>query len=271
MAELELHESEGSLHLAFSGPAEAPLVLFAHPFPLDGSAWDPLRAACAAAGLRTAALDAPGFGRSPARKTPLTMETMAGLFARALDALGAQRAAIVGCSMGGYAQLAFARLFRERLSAAVLMCTRAGADSPEARARREAQAQTALAKGAQAVLAPLLPSMLAPGAAEGAPALLARLRALAAGSTAQGIADALRGMAQRRDATNDLPRFGAPALVLAGERDQLIPLPETAALESGIPGARLEVISKAGHLAFLEQPEDVAAQVVGFLSGCLLA
>src|ERR1700682_3439484 len=118
MADLELHESEGPVHVAWSGPAGAPLVLFAHPFPLDGSAWGPLRAACATAGLRTAALDAPGFGRSPARKAPLSMETLANLFARAFDALGAQRAALVGCSMGGYAQLAFARLFRERLSAA---------------------------------------------------------------------------------------------------------------------------------------------------------
>jgi pimeloyl-ACP methyl ester carboxylesterase len=246
-------------------------VLFAHPFGLDGRAWDALRAACEAAGLRTAALDAPGFGGSPARKMPLTMETLASLFARAMDALGAQRAALVGCSMGGYAQLAFARLFPERLSAAVLICTRAGADSPEARARRETQAQTALSSGAQEVLGPLLPSMLAPGAAEQAPDLLARLRALVAGATAQGTADALRGMAQRRDATKDLPRFPSPALVLAGARDQLIPLAELDALASGIPGARLELIAKAGHLAFLEQPEDVAAQAVGFLSGCLLA
>lgn len=271
MADRELVTDGGPVHLVESGPPAAPLVLFAHPFGLGASAWDDLRSACAAAGLRTAALDAPGFGRSPARGRPLTMEALAELFARALDALGAGRAALVGCSMGGYAQLAFARLHPHRLSAAVLLCTRAGADAPEAKARREAQAQAALAGGAQAVLEPLFPSLLAPGAAADAPAVLRRLRILALGATAQGVADALRGMAQRRDATADLPGFPAPALVLAGERDQLIPRAELAALASGIPGATLEVVPKAGHLAFLEEPGEVARRTIGFLSARLLA
>ncbi|GAC1339263.1 MAG: alpha/beta fold hydrolase [Myxococcales bacterium] len=271
MAALDLPSDHGPVHLVASGPAQAPLVLFAHPFGLDGSAWDELRAACVAAGLRTAALDAPGFGRSPARGEPLTMEALAGLQARAIDALGATRAALVGCSMGGYVQMAFARLYPRKLAAAVLLCTRAGADSPEAQARRESQAQAAVASGPQAVLGPLLPSLLAPGAPEAAPAVLDRLRALTAAATAQGVADALRGMARRRDATADLRDFPSPALVLAGERDQLVPRAEMAALAAGIPGARLEVIPRAGHLAFLEQPGEVAARTLAFLADRLLA
>ena len=51
----------------------------------------------------------------------LTMDHLAQLGAAALDALGAAKAAIVGCSMGGYASMAFARSFPQRMNAAVLI------------------------------------------------------------------------------------------------------------------------------------------------------
>ncbi|TMB05723.1 MAG: alpha/beta hydrolase, partial [Deltaproteobacteria bacterium] len=90
-------------------------VLFAHPFPLDGTCWDELLRGCAGLGWRAAAVDAPGFGGTPALGRPCTMDDLARLFAAALDALGARSAALVGCSMGGYATMAFWRLFPDRI------------------------------------------------------------------------------------------------------------------------------------------------------------
>ena len=45
------------------------------------------------------------------------MDLIAELGAVALDALGAHRASIVGCSMGGYAAMAFVRKFPDRVTA----------------------------------------------------------------------------------------------------------------------------------------------------------
>ena len=203
------------------------------------------------------------------RGRPLAMEDYARVLAGALDLLGVRRAALVGCSMGGYALLAFARLFPERLAAAVLICTRADADSAEARAKRETQAQAVLLRGAGEVTGPLETTLLAPGAAQSEPAVLARLRELLTAATAQGIADAQRGMALRPDSTALLSRFPAPALVIGGEQDQLIPRAALTALSSGIPGARLELLAGAGHLAFLEQPERVADLSTEFILSTL--
>src|SRR5205085_3946848 len=135
-----------------------------HPFPLHSEVWDEMLAACAASGLCAAALDAPGFGGTPARGEPLTMEALAGLGAGALDTLGARRAAIVGCSMGGYAAMAFARRFPDRMSSVALIATKASPDTDEARKNRERQAALALEKGAQAVVAEFAPKLLAPDA-----------------------------------------------------------------------------------------------------------
>ena len=147
-----LHEGRPAL-LRVEGPAGAPVALFFHPFPMHADVWDEMLMACAASGLCAAALDAPGFGGTPALGKPLTMESIATLGACALDTLGARRAAVVGCSMGGYAAMAFARLFPERLSAVALLATKASADSEEAKKNRERQAQLALDSGADAVLA----------------------------------------------------------------------------------------------------------------------
>ena len=146
-----LHDGRPAL-LRVEGPAGAPVALFFHPFPLHADVWDEMLVACAASGLCAAALDAPGFGGTPSLGQPLTMETLAELGACALDTLHARRASIVGCSMGGYAAMAFARLFPERLSAIALLATKASADTEAAKLNRERQAQLALASGPDAVV-----------------------------------------------------------------------------------------------------------------------
>ncbi len=190
------------------------------------------------------------------------MDHLAELGVAALDALGAAKAAIVGCSMGGYAAMAFARRFPQRMKAAVLIATKASADTEEARRNRERQAALALDKGAQAVIAEFAPKLLAPQAPQ---SIRDRVEALATRATAQGIADALRGMAQRPDSTPDLPGWNVPCLVIAGEQDQLMPRTEMEKIAAGVRGATLEVIRGAGHLPFLENPAAVAPLLTGHI------
>jgi pimeloyl-ACP methyl ester carboxylesterase len=249
-----LHDGRPAL-LRIEGPPGAPVALFFHPFPLYSDVWDEMLRACASAGLCAAALDAPGFGGTPALGEPLSMEHLARLGAAALDALGARSAGIVGCSMGGYAAMAFARLFPKRIRSAVLIATKASADSEEAKAKREQQAKAALERGPAAMTSEMVPKLLGKGSD---PKVRAQVEALATRATAQGIADALRGMAARPDSTPDLARWGAPALVIEGAEDQLMPPAELEKLALGIPGARKVTIAGAGHLPFLESPDEVA-------------
>jgi pimeloyl-ACP methyl ester carboxylesterase len=256
-----LHQGRPAL-LRVEGPAGAPVALFFHPFPLHSDVWDDMLAACGAAGLFAAALDAPGFGGTPPLGKPLTMEYLAELGACALDTLGARRASLVGCSMGGYAVMAFVRLFPQRLSTVALIATKASADTNEAKEKRERQAQAALERGPEAVTSEFVPKLLG---GEPPAGVRHRVEELAARATKQGIADALRGMAMRPDSTPDLPSWKVPALVIAGDQDQLIPLGELEKLARGIPGARLEVIANAGHLPFLEKPRAVTPLLTAHL------
>ncbi len=65
--------------------------------------------------------------------------------------------------------------------------------------------------------------------------------------------------------TDELARVRAPALVIWGEEDDVTPLPHSRQIAQGIPGARLETIPGAAHIANLDQPEAFNRLLAGFL------
>ena len=83
-------------------------------------------------------------------------------------------------------------------------------------------------------------------------------------TSARGIAGSLRGMAKRPDRRGDLAKISVPTLVLVGEDDVITPPAVAKSLADAIPGARLEVIAKAGHLAPYENPSVANAVILRF-------
>jgi pimeloyl-ACP methyl ester carboxylesterase len=73
----------------------------------------------------------------------------------------------------------------------------------------------------------------------------------------------------RFDLSNRLGEVKVPTLVLVGDEDKMTPERFAEGLAEGIPGAELSVISGAGHMLPLEQPDEVARAVRGFMEGVL--
>jgi pimeloyl-ACP methyl ester carboxylesterase len=63
-----------------------------------------------------------------------------------------------------------------------------------------------------------------------------------------------------------LHRVACPTLLIWGDDDRLIPLPHGEYYARHIPGARLEVIGKCGHMAPFEATEKCAALTLAFLA-----
>ena len=85
------------------------------------------------------------------------------------------------------------------------------------------------------------------------------------GASKTGIAATQRGMAARSDSTELLRELNIPFLMLAGEKDQIVPIAraqETAALSSQ---STLSIIPGAGHLPMLEHPEATTTAIREFL------
>jgi len=240
-------------------------LLLLHAFPLGLFMWDAQVGALAAA-CRVVRFDARGFGGSSLGEGPLTMERIADDGAALLDHLGVEKAVVGGCSMGGYAALAFVRRHPQRLLGLVLQDTRAGADTAEAKANRAGLAAKVLAEGSPAAVDALLPKLLGETTQREQPDLVARVRERILATAPAGIANALHGLAARADSRETLPAIAVPALVLVGAEDVLTPPSEAALLSAAIPRARLDVIPGAGHLANLESPAAVNAALRAFLA-----
>jgi pimeloyl-ACP methyl ester carboxylesterase len=61
----------------------------------------------------------------------------------------------------------------------------------------------------------------------------------------------------------------APALFIAGEHDEVMPVVLMEVASQMVPGARLVVVPGAGHSVYFEQPETFNQVVGEFLSSCL--
>jgi 3-oxoadipate enol-lactonase len=253
---------DGSIAYDDCGRGE-PLLLL-HAFPLDRSMWE-AQAEALASDHRVIAFDARGFGESPLGAGPLTMEGCADDAAALLDRLGIERAVVGGCSMGGYAALAFARRHPRRLRALYLQDTRAGADSEDARRGRAALAERVLREGPAVVVEALLPKLLGETTKREQPALVSRLQERILTLEPQAIVNALHGLAAREDSQAALKDVKVPTLVLVGAEDVLTPPSESEAMAAAIPGAQLQRVPRAGHLANLEQPAAVTEALSAFL------
>ncbi len=242
-----------------------PVVLL-HAFPCNRSMWArQISALTQERRFRVIIPDFRGFGESDTPAGPYLMETLADDVAALLETLQIEDCILGGLSMGGYVAFAFYRAYRARVRALILADTRPQADTEEGRAAREENAQLAEREGSQALAERLLPRLLTPATLQEPTGTMARLRAMMEAATPAGLAGALRGMAQRPDSTDLLPQIACPTLVLAGEEDSLAPLADAQLMAERVPNARLVTISRAAHLANLEQPEAFNQALIAFL------
>jgi pimeloyl-ACP methyl ester carboxylesterase len=75
-----------------------------------------------------------------------------------------------------------------------------------------------------------------------------------------------RAVMARIDSRPLLHEVDCPVLVACGEADQLTPLAHSVEMGESIPGARLAVVSGAGHMLTIEQPERVNALLLDWLA-----
>jgi len=117
MTQLRHHRIQrGAVGLHATSLGEGPPVLLIHGFPQHSRMWQPVMTSLAEAGFMAIAIDQRGMGGSD---IPLTGYTKAELAADGLawlDALGIERAAVIGYDHGGGTALAMAYLAPERIS-----------------------------------------------------------------------------------------------------------------------------------------------------------
>jgi pimeloyl-ACP methyl ester carboxylesterase len=75
------------------------------------------------------------------------------------------------------------------------------------------------------------------------------------------------GQEQEPKFTALLASIKAPTLVVTSDNDHLIPRELSELIAARVSGAKLVVMPGAGHIPFMEQPEQVARIVLDFVAG----
>ena len=243
-----------------------PLVLL-HPFPAHHAFWLPA-AQSLISRYRVILPDLRGHGESDIGDGPATMEKHATDLARVVGDAGVGRAIFCGVSIGGYILFEFWRRYPGRIAALVLSCTRAQADTDDARNIRLENAEVVLERGTEWFVDLMAPKLLGKSTQEARPDLVADARRMMLQMSPQDIAQVQQGMAARADSVATLKTINVPTLVTVGEEDTLIPSSDGELMRQHIASSRLAVIPKAGHFAAWEQAEEVGKQVRKFVDGC---
>lgn len=248
-----------ALHVREDGAAEGPAVLFLHALGLDLRVWDRV-VALMDPRLRLVRMDLRGHGRSGVPAPPYGMGMLVSDAEAVAEALSLRDAVVAGLSLGGLVAQGLAVKRLDLVRALVLSGTAARIGAPAQWAARIASVE---AGGMAAIAEETITRWFGRAARDGALAAETRARLMACAPEGwRGAAAAVAGT----DLWTVTAELRLPTLGLAGTEDGATPPDLVRETIDLIPGARFQLIRRAGHLAPAEDPIAWAETVQDFLA-----
>ncbi|MGZ4737382.1 MAG: alpha/beta fold hydrolase [Acidimicrobiia bacterium] len=250
---------------------DGPPIVLSHGVTLSVRTWVKQMESLPDAGFRTIAFDHRGHGASTVGEAGHTLDTLAADVRTVVEGLDLHDAVLVGHSMGGVAVqlfcLRYPEIAAERLAGIVLLSTLAKTHlSGNRRLLRLIDFVASATPDAGGVLGfsnlGLLIARIGFGKnPQPSHVELTRQMILACASdTRKASPSVLLGLHLSRE----LRALTVPTLVICGTHDVLTPPAEARRIARLIPGARLEMLEGAGHMAMLEQSDTVDRLITDF-------
>jgi pimeloyl-ACP methyl ester carboxylesterase len=266
-------QTEGArLYAEVSG--DGPAVVFLHPGLWDSRTWDPQFASFAER-YRVLRYDARGYGRSTRPEPGVPYSHVRDLVA-VLDDVGIERAALVGCSMGGGIEIDFALEYPQRAAALVLVAPGLsgfeGTSEEEASweawsAEREVAIERAVEAGDLERAQDLRLQMWAPLGTDDEAGR--RIREIAFDNMHELTMDESGEQGIDPPAAGRLGSIDMPTLVLPADHDPPWHTRICDVLVAGIPNARLVQIPETDHVINMRRPSEFNRVVLAFLDEVL--
>jgi pimeloyl-ACP methyl ester carboxylesterase len=272
----EIEIPSARLHYATSGTGE-PMLL------IPGLGMDHtyyrLGAPLLSRHLQVLAVDPRGIGRSTKSPPPYSVEGWADDFAALIDQLGFGPIHVLGSSLGGAMALALAQRHPDKLKSLIVIGGFSELDrATELNFRLRLRLIQKLGMSDEVAdymgLWTLTRKFINSDAGYAVMrANQANIRANSAESYSAFIDALLKwgrcqpGQEQEPKFTTLLASIKGPTLVVTSDNDHLIPRELSELIAARISGAKLVVMPGAGHIPFMEQPEQVTRIVLDFVSG----
>ena len=252
------------LHYRETGRRSGSPVLMIQGLGADKHLWDLQRIALAPS-HHTIALDNRGAGRSDKPHGSYSLEQMADDAIAVLDAVGVERAHVVGASMGGVIAQLVALRHPERLRSLTLACTACQHHAW----RRELLAEWVLlaqTRGMAAMTAAAAPWVIGPRSLRRLTPAVGWMGPLALSRPPHAFAGQVAGILAIDDNLAErLTEITAPTLVIVGNQDVLTPRGDSELIADLIPNSELAVISGAAHGFMIEHWSTFNRILLNFL------
>lgn len=242
----------GGIRTRYARKGQGPPVLFIHGFAGDLDNWL-FNLDAIAEGHEVIALDLPGHGQSEARLPGATIAALAAFVARFMEAIGVERAHVVGHSMGGAIASQMALDAPLRVASVALVGSAGLGDEINA-----GYVDGFVAASSRRELKPVLEQLFAN------PELVSRklVDDMLKYKRIDGVDDVLRTLArglfangrQIEQPGRRLAEAGRPVLVVWGRDDRIIPSAHAAQAPAG---ATVAVLDGAGHMVQMEKASEV--------------
>lgn len=244
------------------GPQDAPVLLLGESLGTNTSMWEPQVEALSTR-FRVIAFDHRGHGGSPVPPTPYAMADLGADVVALMDHLGVERASYAGLSIGGMVGIWLGANAANRIDRLVLMCTSAYAPPASRWLDRAAAVRSA---GTTEVIADAVVSgWFTPEWAHANPETVAAHRAMIVATDPEGYSGCCEALAAM-DLRDDLPRISAPTLVIGAVQDLALSTEHQRLIADAVPGARLELVDDAAHIASAQQPQTINRLIQEHLS-----
>jgi pimeloyl-ACP methyl ester carboxylesterase len=258
----------GSVNLAYYVDGSGPPVLCIMGLGGRGTDWNPAFITAMAPRFEMIRFDNRGTGKSDCPEETYSLDVMADEAIGILDVLGRARAHVVGVSMGGMIAQLVALRHPERVERLVLIATHAGGHSvipptPPAMAALMGDRTRPPAD----MVRDAMTTITGPGFATRHPEAIDAIVANAVAQPTPPASFARQMQAiMASDRTTRVGGIRAPALVVHGADDPLVPYPNGELLAREIPGARLVTLPGCGHMPMWECPDALVRELSTFFA-----
>jgi len=215
-------------------------------------------------------IDLPGHGNSGTPPVGYTFEKFALVLNELLVYLHIkEKISMIGHSMGGYAAMAFAVKYPEKIATLILMHSPTKAADIQSIRLRNREGGLLMKGKKELLLQVTIPSNFAPENLNSLATKVELLNQTSSQVTLEGALRSIQAINHRSDSLPVLQIANYPILIIAGKYDKVYSADEQLIEANEIPNAEVMMLNHSGHLGFIEEELLVFKKLEEFLQNNL--
>jgi 3-oxoadipate enol-lactonase len=211
-----------------------------------------------------------GMGKSPPATQPYLLQDLAQDCLNLMDDLGYEQFSVIGLSMGGFIAQLLSLAAPKRVNSLALLCATSSGEvfNKIFPSLSEEQVKGIYSLDAEQRVKAALSQAICPLLATHYPEAYRYVLEQRINDQENPAQVMLQFFAVNKFLPNSIPidTINCPTLIMTGDTDPLVPMPNAELLVKMIPNASLSVIEETDHLFFLEKEAEVAVKLAKFFS-----